>query len=264
MSPISTAGNFVRVIWSVQDGCGNEARSESIVIYQDDKQPTPLCIQALSTAVLANDGTVSIWAVDYDQGSFDNCSGVDLMFKDDENSYVPSLTLDCEDLANGLSTTVDVELYVIDDQGNVDFCIVSLRIDENSDACPDNNQGAAVIAGEIRTEDGGMVESTMVQLSSGEGMMTAEDGEYYFSQNPLLASYQIDPERTDNPINGVTVLDLVLIQRHIIGLESLDSPYKLIAADVNNDRRVTALDLVNLRRLILGACLLYTSDAADE
>ena len=49
-----------------------------------------------------------------------------------------------------------------------------------------------------------------------------------------------------------STLDLILIQRHILGLENLDSPYKLIAADVNDSRSVNGLDLVELRKLILG------------
>ena len=47
-------------------------------------------------------------------------------------------------------------------------------------------------------------------------------------------------------------MDLVKIQRHILGLESLNSPYKLIAADINGDTEIKAHDLVELRKLILG------------
>ena len=32
----------------------------------------------------------------------------------------------------------------------------------------------------------------------------------------------------------------------------MDSPFKIIAADINSDTRVTAIDLVELRKLILG------------
>ena len=46
-----------------------------------------------------------------------------------------------------------------------------------------------------------------------------------------------------------------MIQRHILGLQKLDSPYKLIAADINNSESITAIDLIELRKLILG---LYT------
>ena len=39
---------------------------------------------------------------------------------------------------------------------------------------------------------------------------------------------------------------------HVLGQEVLDSPYKMIAADINNDKEISALDLIELRKLILG------------
>ena len=53
-------------------------------------------------------------------------------------------------------------------------------------------------------------------------------------------------------MNGVSTLDLVLIQKHVLGLQRLEDPYLVIASDINNDGRVTASDLVDLRQLILG------------
>jgi hypothetical protein len=43
-----------------------------------------------------------------------------------------------------------------------------------------------------------------------------------------------------------------LIQRHILGIQPLNSAYKMIAADATNDGKVTAADLTELRKLILG------------
>src|SRR5690606_11052452 len=54
-----------------------------------------------------------------------------------------------------------------------------------------------------------------------------------------------------NPLNGVSTFDLVLMSKHILGLQTLNSAYKIIAGDVNNDKRVTAQDAIALRRLIL-------------
>jgi hypothetical protein len=64
--------------------------------------------------------------------------------------------------------------------------------------------------------------------------------------------YEITPSKNDDYRNGVSTLDLVLIQRHILGIAKLTDAEKLIAADVNKDGKVTASDLVELRRLILG------------
>ena len=40
--------------------------------------------------------------------------------------------------------------------------------------------------------------------------------------------------------------------RHILSVKPLDSPYKMIAADIDNNKAVTTLDMIQLRRLILG------------
>jgi hypothetical protein len=53
-------------------------------------------------------------------------------------------------------------------------------------------------------------------------------------------------------LNGVSVLDIVLIQNHVLQRGLLNSPYKLIAADVNRSNSITTLDLVLMQRLILG------------
>ena len=43
-----------------------------------------------------------------------------------------------------------------------------------------------------------------------------------------------------------------MIQKHILGQKALSSPYKIIAADIDNSESVSAVDLVHLRKLILG------------
>ena len=63
---------------------------------------------------------------------------------------------------------------------------------------------------------------------------------------------EVVPSRNNDPLNGITTYDLVLISKHILGTEPFDSPYKLIAADVNMDGKVTTYDMVLIRKLILG------------
>ncbi len=61
------------------------------------------------------------------------------------------------------------------------------------------------------------------------------------------------PYRNDDPTNGVTVYDLVLISRHILNLEPITSPYVMVAADANKSKTITTFDIVQLRKLILGS-----------
>ncbi len=65
-------------------------------------------------------------------------------------------------------------------------------------------------------------------------------------------STTIRPTLNSFPLNGVSTYDLVLISKHILGLEPLDSPYKILAADANNSKSVSTFDIVELRKLILG------------
>ncbi len=55
----------------------------------------------------------------------------------------------------------------------------------------------------------------------------------------------------DEVLNGINVRDLILIQRHILGLENLDERL-VIASDVNSNGEVTASDIIDLRKRILG------------
>lgn len=68
------------------------------------------------------------------------------------------------------------------------------------------------------------------------------------------AGYQITITTTKdlNPLNGLSTFDLVLIQKHILGIQPLDSPYKIIAADANQDGQVTSYDILILKNLLLG------------
>jgi len=251
-TPYGRPGEDMIITWIATDGCTNSAATTTLVRFVDDKRPTPVCIQDLSTALMPSSGEVQIWASDYDLGSFDNCSETEAFFKNEEGELVSSLTFDCGDIPSGINSLLELELYVVDADGLEDFCNVRISIEDTQDVCPNVNTAAALIAGEIRTEEEDMVEDAMVQLNTGKTMMTPNSGEYAFDNNPLTAFYEIDPFKNDDFTNGLSVLDMVLIQRHILGLRAIEGPYKIIAADVNSDRRISTLDLVQLRRLILG------------
>jgi hypothetical protein len=81
--------------------------------------------------------------------------------------------------------------------------------------------------------------------------MTNENG-LYGMEIPEGLAFTVEATKIDAYDNGVSTLDLVLIQRHILGVQEFTSPYQHIAADANNDGRVTATDLTELRKLILG------------
>jgi len=83
-------------------------------------------------------------------------------------------------------------------------------------------------------------------------MMTGAEGRFDFAGMPENQDYSIAAQNNKDHRNGVSTLDLVLIQRHILGTQKLGSAYKVMAADANNDQKVTAGDIVEIRKLVLG------------
>lgn len=256
-------GNYSshKVRWKVTDGCGNVDNCAYDFVVEDKKAPTPYCVN-ISTATMEADGTVDIWAIDFNLGSSDNCTAeeylrytfTDVAPEDDPlfNAELRSsaMTFDCNDLAN---SPVTVSMYVWDERGNRDFCAVNLTITDNFGTCGDG----ANIAGRIATENGDPLLGAEVRLDADipeypRSIMTDEEGRYSFLGTPYNRDYNIQSLKDDDYNNGVSTLDLVLIQRHILGFEELDSPYKVIAADINANESVSSSDVVELRKLVLG------------
>ncbi|MFM8486134.1 MAG: hypothetical protein ACKOCH_07350, partial [Bacteroidota bacterium] len=103
------------------------------------------------------------------------------------------------------------------------------------------------LAGTIKTEAGNGVSN--VKIGS---IFSQNTGQYALNNLPGCDSVEVKPYRNDNPLNGLTTFDLVLISKHILGIEPLGSPWKLIAADANKSGSVTTADIIALRKLILG------------
>ncbi|MFT6333642.1 MAG: hypothetical protein ACJATI_000370 [Halioglobus sp.] len=246
-----------KVYWKVTDGCNNVTTCNYDFMVVDKKAPTPYCV-SLSTAIMdmGPDGVagVELWAVDFNVGSFDNCTAQeDLLYSFSGTDYVPSKLFTCDDVAN---SPVEVQMYVWDEKGNNDFCSVFLTIVDNQDLCEGGGTRAEV-AGDILTEEGVAVSNVETSLTAAiaeypKSDMTDGAGHYAFEDNVMGADYVIEANKDVDYLNGVSTLDLVKIQRHILGLENLDSPYKLIAADINADNDIKASDLSQLRKLILG------------
>ena len=56
----------------------------------------------------------------------------------------------------------------------------------------------------------------------------------------------------NNWLSGLTTFDLVCIQKHILGLDTLENGYKMLAADANKSNSITTFDIILFRKLILG------------
>ncbi len=114
-------------------------------------------------------------------------------------------------------------------------------------------QSGSVVSlrGKVQTETGSEVSFVRVS-GAGTPVTTAANGDFAFGNVGGCQSYTLTPTRTDNFINGVSTFDLVLLSKHILGIEALNSPYKMIAADANKSNTLTTYDIVQLRKVVLG------------
>ncbi|MDF1697441.1 MAG: proprotein convertase P-domain-containing protein [Saprospiraceae bacterium] len=247
------------VNWTAEDKCGNFTYCEMKLTVVDGKQPSPYCLSSITTVVMNNSGSIDIWANDFDYGSYDNCTPQeDLIFSFSQNVLNTSMTFTCNDIPNGVEEQIQVEMWVTDAAGNQDFCSITLILqDSQEDVCTGAPGLTAGISGSLRTENFNYVEDVEVTafsptLEVNEKVMTNNQGKYYATELPKGSGYRVKAFKNDDLRNGVSTLDLVLIQRHILGLTELDSPYKIIASDINNDGEVKSSDLVSMRKVILG------------
>ena len=156
-----------------------------------------------------------------------------------------------------------IPIYVWDNCGNRDFCNVNLRLIDNDGICGGSSTGS--ISGNIATENGQTIENVEVMNEMMPGLeqdsdVTQSNGNYYFKPTEGM-DYQISGSKNDDYSNGISTIDIVLIQRHILGIERFDSAYDMIAADINNDGKIDGVDLVELRKLVLG---IYTELPAND
>ena len=281
---LSVSSGTHKVTWKVVDGCGNVTSCVQNFKVIDKKKPTPYCLH-ISSALMLN-GQVELWANDFNLGSFDNCtSKANLRYTFDEaypvaskinqfhyfkgfglnateaeynngdaQKWLPAMNssgrvFNCDDLP-----FVDVKMTVWDESGNSEYCVVRLNLADNQGAC--GQLITTSVSGQILTPNGNPVTDAEIALDNGRPelfttVLSTKTG-YIFHDAAMYYDYNITSKKTGDYLNGVSTLDLVLIQRHILGLSKINNPYYIIAADINNDSRITVSDMSDLRKLILG------------
>ncbi|MEZ5039135.1 MAG: T9SS type A sorting domain-containing protein [Saprospiraceae bacterium] len=271
-------GSHAFVVFAT-DGCGNMSRTNLPFEVVDCYIDAPICINGLAVELspvapgtdadgdgTADSGAVVIWATDFLTRISNDCLGpleysINRVGEETIRAQ-SSLVLTCDDMPS-----VAVEIYSWDHAGNpymvqldgsvggpnFDKCETYILVQNNLEvACSET----ARVSGTIRTETGVPVVGSNIMLSSNteapQATTTGSGGVYELRNLQTGYDYTVTPHWDEHPLNGVTTFDLILITKHILGVALLDSPYKLLAADVNNSGNITTLDLISLRRLILG------------
>jgi hypothetical protein len=268
-----------KITFKVTDQCGNWNTCTKLFTITDCKKPTPICINGLSVDLMAtpNGGMAEIWAKSLEAGdSHDNCTSYEnlIILVERLSEITPgqdqpgptagmTVTVTCDDLPPVAATPiVDVVVWVGDEAGNWDYCITTIWVQDNMDAC-EPGQSTSLFT-HITNEDQEGVELVNVGLSGGANQMLVsnEAGQAQFGNLLSNTEVTVTPEKDINPLNGVSTYDLLLIQKHLLGVKALNSPYKLIAADVNNSGTITISDIIELRKMILTPGLDFTNNTS--
>lgn len=232
----------------IEDLCGNEKEETIKITMKDGLPPSILCPEEhIIILDAASSGSMVQETLSVDQLSIfntDNCSLVDLKFQDLNGAMTDELIFDCEMLGHH-----PIVVSAKDEHGNQSFCTIKVLVKDDLFFCEDN----LILSGLIQTVAGAPMNNVELFVEGLGNTVSYSTGEYMYAGLIPNEEFLLEPSyQEDNPLNGVTTLDVVVITKHILNLEPFDDSYKFIAADANFSNSVTTLDIVKLQRMILG------------
>ena len=120
---------------------------------------------------------------------------------------------------------------------------------------------ARSISGTFKTLAGQPIKGVQIVFEGGSAsyptqtINAADNGTYSIGSNDWRPDegFRLVPEKqAGSAVEGVDVGDLIAVRRHILQKDVLDSPYKIIAADVDLSKSINVADVLLMRRMILG------------
>lgn len=271
--------NSHKIMWIAVDSCGNRASCFSSIEVKD--LDTPVIDIILKDTIDANgEDRREITAAQFNVASHDNCTSDDKLWFTFDGAYpVTSLqnklhyfkgkgiNADVNEYNRGIAQywnpalntsskmlicngsgnkTVNQQISVWDEYLNTDTAFVKIflfRFD-----CVEND-----LWGKVTNLSN---QSIPHVLASIERIGWDQPRYIFFSEeyrvNLYIDWYKVKLKKRNDFSNGITGADLFILLRHINGQELLDSPEKLLAADVNADGKITMEDFSELYHLRIG------------
>ncbi|MCB9315347.1 MAG: T9SS type A sorting domain-containing protein [Lewinellaceae bacterium] len=259
-----------RIEWTVAQGAETSTCTWEFML-EDCKKPDVFCVNGLNVNIMPT-AMVVLWDSDFLNNIVDNIapanqlitgvrvSGTGTGFPlNPDGTPQKYVVFDCNTLGENL-----IELWALDKAGNAGYCEAYVVIQDNNSNCqPVGNAPLACVTFHC---DGQPMDEVFMDIKGNNPALppitffppylnqTGVDGCWNPTSLsiPFLADYTLAPSLDNNHLNGVSTFDLILINKHILGTEPLNNPYKYLAADANNSRSVTTFDIIELRKLILG------------
>ena len=256
---LGSASNFTadfpignhRVKFTAFDFCGGEENCEFVFEVMDCVAPVIETTGTLFTIIMPSSGQIEIFPEPFiSTNTFDNCTNyenLNITISTYYNSPDTSIFITCSDLpCDGI---IPLTIWVEDEFGNQDSINLEANIVDPNSSCSTSPTSYGIF---FNTKNYYQEEMENVEYLH-NGILYNPIINYNLPCGPAVGPENDTVYANYNvmPLNGVTTFDLVLISKHILGIEVFNNPYKLIAADVNNTGTITGLDLVIIRSLIL-------------
>lgn len=254
----------------VVDACGDTITANLYFTVVDCTAPAPICLNGIAVALepidtggdtLAyGDAEAIVFAADFLAWPVDDCS---MPVKYSINKVgepadpdQSELLLTCED-----EGTLVIEVWAHDAAGHSDFCETYILIQDPDYLC---TPGPSTYRGQITTEEGNPMAFNAIALGGANESMADANfmGAFDLQLFSEADTVVITPQSPVDYSNGVSPLDVIIVAGHIAGVAPLSSPYKRIAADVNNSGDLSIRDLIRMQKLFLGN--IDTLEATDS
>ena len=108
--------------------------------------------------------------------------------------------------------------------------------------------------GTVVTTLGIALPGVRVELSgdSEASLLTGSDGRFVFDNLSTDGEYEITLSKDSSPANGISALDIILLQNHILGRKTIEDVFSRFAGDVNKDGKISSIDIVQIINILVG------------
>ena len=253
------------IYWAIQDANGKEYTCTYEFTVRDGKAPTVACNNTGLFVNLPVSGKLELLVDEFLVYAEDNyCPALEYAARrigtgsgfpsDSAGNYLHFINFDCADLGK----TIALELWAKDEAGNTSFCTSEILIADPAGACEGSSNRVITSCASVCNSMQGIEDINWAVYALINGVpeplpfFTSTPCLTYYVDSPLVQALKIVPFNNDNHINGISSFDIVLLQKHILNAQLIQGVCSKIAADVNQDGRITTLDAIDMRKVVLG------------
>lgn len=227
----------IRRQWSIEDVCNGQVRTGTTFMYVHKYFNNYKQIISKSDAVCEEEGFITLSPVgEFAPYSYRWHTGDSVAFLFDKPAGTYTLTI--TDRFNCTASVV------------YDLLSMSQRADIGG--LVRNDKGYRVTPDSVLFENEDLIRKFCISENAG-----LHYGFTLKNRTPGLYKYRM--VKNSQVRDGISTRDIVLIQRHILQLEQFADTAQIIAADVNFNGQLTAADITEIRRIILGVREQFTS-----